>query len=463
VSHRTHLGTHLVTRREFLRLSAVASGIGLLTACAPATAPTTGSTQTESGAAPAAAKPTLVFTGWNAVEWYDPVVQEFVKENPDIDASYRMLSDYKQQITLLAAGEQCDVLVTRDDDRAGFSSAGFIRPVGDEEGVQALVDDMYPGNLAAMGSEGDLYGLPYYTDFHTFMYNANLLEQAGFDAPPETLGELADMCVEIKSQGMSEYPLGMWINQESNFKEIMYSLVYGSQGEWIDDNSEPICDQPGSVVEEIIAWTVAAINDLEIMDRANLEMADADTDLIFQAGNSVFQSANRYDLRRFNDPEQTPVAVAGEKVFRAMLMPGFEGAGLGAVTWTRQYTVNATAADQEAAFRLQYFAGGKNAAGEYWTPKQWHSRFGLGFAYQSLATDPDIVEGENAWGDPELFAKQKATAVPRKGLDAAWYSEWDNLMQAEWHKAMLGQISPSEATKAMADKWRELRASYESS
>jgi multiple sugar transport system substrate-binding protein len=453
----------MVTRREFLRLSAVASGIGLLTACAPAVAPATTSTQAESADAPAAAKPSLIFTGWNAQEWYDPVVQEFMKENPDIDASYRMLTDYKQQITLFAAGEQTDVLVTRDDDSAGFVQAGFIRPITDEEGVQALTEDMYPGNLAAMENEGELYGLPYYTDFHTLMYNNNLLTQAGFDAPPETLGELADMAVEIKSQGISEYPIGLWINQEQNFKEIMYSLVYGSQGEWFDDNLEPICDQPGSVVEEIIAWTVAAINDLEIIDRANLEMADGDIQLIFQAGDTVFQSSNRYDLRTLNDPEQTAAAVEGERVFRAMLMPGFEGAGLGAVTWTRQYTINSAAVDQEAAFRLQYFAGGKNAAGEYWTAKQWHSRFGLGFAYQSLATDPDIVEGENTWGDPELFATQKATAVPRKGLGAAWYSEWDNFMQAEWHKAMLGQSAPSEATKAMADKWRELRASYESS
>ncbi len=454
---------HLVTRRNFLRLSALASGIGLLAACAPATAPAATTTEAEAGAAPAAAKPSLIFTGWNAVEWYDPVVQEFMNENPDVDAAYRQLSDYKQQITLLAAGEQCDVLVTRDDDRAGFSQAGFIRPIGEEEGVQSLVDDMYPGNLAAMGSEGDLYGLPYYTDFHTIMYNSNLLTQAGFDAPPATLAELADMSVEIKNQGISDYPISLWIYQESNFKEIMYSLVYGSQGEWIDDNWDPICDKPGSIVEEIINWTTTAINDLEIIDRANLEMTDGDADLIFQSGGSVFQSANRYDLRRFNDPEQSSAAVAGEKVFKAMLMPGFEGAGLGAVTWTRQYTVNATAIDQEAAFRLQYFSGGKNAEGDYWTAKQWHNRFGLGFAYKSLADDPAIIEGENSWGEPELFAAQKATAIPRKGLEAAWYSEWDNYMQAEWHKAMLGQIPASEATKAMAEKWNELRTSYESS
>jgi hypothetical protein len=33
-------------------------------------------------------------------------------------------------------------------------------------------------------------------------------------------------------------------------------------------------------------------------------------------------------------------------------------------------------------------------------------------------------------------------------------------MQAEWHKAVLQQITPAEATQAMAEKWRELREDY---
>lgn len=453
--------TSLVSRRDFLRLSAAATGAGLFAACTAQPAAPAAETGQESAAAPDQAKPHLIWTGWNALEWFEPVAAQFMVENPDVEVEFRQLSDYKQQITLLAAGEQCDVIVTRDDDKAGFASAGFIRPVGEEEGVQALVDDMYPANYQAMSYEGSLYGLPYYTDFHTIHYNSKLLEQAGFSEPPGTLEDLKNVCLEIKNQGIVDYPLYFWLYQESNFKEPMYSLVYGSQGEWVDDNWEPICDQPGSVVEQILDWMAQAMNDWKIVDSASLEMLDADVTELLQNGQTVFASGNRYDLRTLNDPEQTAQAVAGERVFRPMLMPGFEGAGLGAVAWTRQYTVNTAAIDPEASFRLQYFAGGKNTDGEYWVAKQWHERFGLGFAYKSLATDPQIVEGENAWGDPELFAKQKETAASRKGVDAPWYSEWDNAMQAEWHKAMLGQISSSEATKAMADKWRELKTNYD--
>ncbi|RIK41652.1 MAG: hypothetical protein DCC55_11255 [Chloroflexi bacterium] len=451
------LSTRRLTRRQFLQAATASGSLVLLAACAAPGAPAA-DTAASGAAAPAQETPMLLFTGWNAVEWYQPVVEEFMKENPDVQAEYRQLADYKQQITLLAAGEQCDVLVTRDDDKAGFVEAGFIRSVDDELGIAEAKDDLYEGNRTAMSYEGELYGLPYYTDFHTLMYNANLMEQAGFSEPPKTLNELTEMCVSLKNDGIVDYPLRMWLYQESNFKEPMYALVFASKGEWVDQNWEPICDQPGSVVEQVLEWMTDAF-DKGIMDIANLEMTDADVFELFQNGQTVFQGTNRYDLRALNDPEQTAQAVAGERVFRPMLMPGLEGPE-GTILWTRQYTVNATAVDQAAAFRLQYFAGAKNKAGEYWTAKQWHSRFGLGFAYKSLATDADIVAGEETWGDPPLFAQQKETAVARNGLEAAWYSEWDNFMQAEWHKAVLKQVSASEATKAMADKWRELRDSY---
>ena len=451
----------MLSRRSFLQGIGLSTGAVMLAACAaPSAAPTTEGE--EGAAAPSSEKPFLLWTGWNALEWYNPVAEEFMKENPDIQVEYRQLSDYKQQITLLAAGEQTDVIVTRDDDKAGFASAGFIRGVDDELGISELKDDMFEGNVQAMTYEGSLYGLPYYTDFHTIMYNETLMNQAGFTEPPKNLSELSDMALEIKNQGIADYPLRTWINQESNFKEIMYALLYASGGEWVNDNWEPICQQPDSVVEQVLAWMYDAVQTTQIMDPANLEMADADVTEMFQNGQSVFQGMNRYDLRTLNDPQQTAQAVEGERVFKAMLMPGLEGPG-GTIAWTRQYTINSTSANQEAAAQLQYFAGGKNGAGEYWTAKQWHERFGLGFAYKSLGDDPQIIDGENSWGDPALFAQQKETAYSRKGVNAAWYSEWDNFMQAEWHKAILGQIAPAEATKNMADKWTELRSSFENS
>ncbi|MCB0065488.1 MAG: hypothetical protein KDE19_25355, partial [Caldilineaceae bacterium] len=96
-------GKHTLSRRSFLQGIGLSTGTLLLAACAaPAAAPT--ATEGEEAAAPSGEKPFLLWTGWNALEWYTPVAEEFMKENPDISVEYRQLSDYKQQITLLAAG-----------------------------------------------------------------------------------------------------------------------------------------------------------------------------------------------------------------------------------------------------------------------------------------------------------------------------------------------------------------------
>src|SRR5881392_3731743 len=95
-----------LTRRDFLKLAAASTSVGVLAACVQPAAPGAQAPAAGQQAAPAAAKPHLIFTGWNAVEWYQPVAEEFMKENPDVQVEYRQLSDYKQQITLFAAGEQ---------------------------------------------------------------------------------------------------------------------------------------------------------------------------------------------------------------------------------------------------------------------------------------------------------------------------------------------------------------------
>lgn len=459
-----------LSRRRFLHLSAGLSAGLVVAACAPAPAPTPTpvSKPTEKPAerpAPAAAQPTgkevvkLIWTGWNPVDFWRPVADEFEKENPDIKVEYVHLPDYKKQTTMLAAGERDDVLNTRDDDLAGYADAGFIAPLDMSfPGLKEVDADTYEGNLAAMIYKGKRYGLSFYTDFHTLMYNHPKLTQAGFTEPPKNLDELKQQALTIKQKGIAEYPIYMWLQQESNFKESMYALLEASGVQIFDRDGNAISDNPQFV--RLLEWLIAAFHDSKIMDLANLNTSDELTVEAFMAGKHVFQATNRYDLRKLNDPKQSKIAVEGQRVVRPMIMPGLEPESKGTTQWTRMITVNAKTPYMDQARRLQFFAGAKNKKGEYWTAKYLHAKYGLGFVYKSLASDPDIVKAEQTWGDPELFARQKATARPRQGLQAAWYSEWDNAMQAEWHKAMLKQITPKEAVANIAKKWNELKKQY---
>ncbi|HEX5417424.1 MAG TPA: hypothetical protein VFZ25_17300 [Chloroflexota bacterium] len=461
-----------LTRRLFVRNGIVGLGAALLaTACgsastpaaAPSPAATTAAAPSSSQPAPAAtsaassnAATKLIWTGWNVVDFFNPIGAQFTKENPDIGVQYIALPDYKKQTTMLAAGDVDDVLNTRDDDLAGYADAGFIVPLDTAfPGVKEVNADTYEGNLSAMTYKGKQYGLCYYTDYNTLMYNADMLSQLNLTAPPANLDELKQQAMSFKDKKVADFPIYMWLQQESNFKEPMYAMMAASGIQVVDGNGNAVADNPELI--KLLDWMVDAFQTSKIMDLANLNMVDDDTTNDFMAGKHVFNSQNRYDLRKLNDPKQSKVAVAGKQVFKSMIQPGLGQQSKGTVSWTRQYTVNAKSKFADAARKLQFFAGAKNKDGVYWTAKSLHDRYGLGFAYKSLATDADIVAAEKSWGDPDLFTKQKETAAPRQGLQAPWYSEWDNAMQAEWHKAILKQQTSSQSVKNIAEKWTELQ------
>ena len=470
-------GGKQITRRGILRMMGLGVGLATITpvlqACAsqPTPAPTAAPAK-PAEQKPAAAQPTqpaaqpaasgkevkLIWTGWNVVDQFAPEVAKFKEENPGINVEYVALPDYKKQTTMLAAGEQDDVINTRDDDLAGYVDAGFIQPLDMAwPGLKEVDQDTYPGNLEAMSYKGKRYGLSYYTDFHTLMYNESLLKKGGFEKPPADLDELKAQAVTLKQKGVAEFPIRLWLQQEANFKEPLYAFMYASGGRFLDDDLNGIPDNPTLI--SLLEWFIDGFQNTKILDLSNLTMTDEDSVGLFMDGKSVYHGTNRYDLRKLNDPKQSKIAVEGQRVARMMIMPGLKEPK-GTVSWTRSITVNAKTKYLDEARKLQFFAGAKNKDGIYWTAKDLHARFGLGFVYKSLATDPDIVKGEQTWGDPPLFAKQKETARPREGTQLAWYSEWDNAMTAEWHKAFLKQITPKEASANIAKKWNDLKKQY---
>ena len=125
------------------------------------------------------------------------------------------------------------------------------------------------------------------------------------------------------------------------------------------------------------------------------------------------------------------------------------------------FTVNTKTAYPDEALRLQYFAGGKNKAGEYQIPKMWTVEKGWWHTYKPLGDDQDIVAARQQWGDPEVFEKQWAVSYARRGADAAWYVEWDLELQATWHKVMLQQMTPAESPAAIDAQWEKLQAEFQ--
>ena len=87
-----------------------------------------------------------------------------------------------------------------------FAAAGWVVSLDDHfDWAESYQDKVLPFAWQDMTFDGKVYGLPYYADTITFMYNAKILEDAGIAAPPQTWEEVTEQALQLKENGM-EHP-----------------------------------------------------------------------------------------------------------------------------------------------------------------------------------------------------------------------------------------------------------------
>ena len=115
-------------------------------------------------------------------------------------------------------------------------AAGFLAPL----------DDVAPAGRARRSEDGHrrlrahrhdlqgkLYGLPYYADTISFIYNKKILEDAGI-AVPTTWDEVTAAAEKLKAGGM-EHPIVYEYDQElPNFFDAFVAQAYGRGGDLFD-------------------------------------------------------------------------------------------------------------------------------------------------------------------------------------------------------------------------------------
>jgi multiple sugar transport system substrate-binding protein len=306
-----------------------------------------------------------------------------------------------------------------------------------------------------MTYDGHVYGMSYYADTMDFVYNADHLAAAGFDAAPETWQDVWDMSVALKEQGLVEYPVVLAFSQKEGASiEAFISMVYGrheGSGALFDENNQPTFAVEGSSAYEAIEWLRLAYEE-GILDPASLSTAEIDQVKSMQSGAHTFTIVPQYNMAELNRPESGEFAGS----FNIGLMPGASHSTVG---YVRFYAMSAGAAELgepalDGAWRFLEYFGGKTD-GEYTVVKRWAVENGLGFAQLPLFEDPDVKEAFGAWGDVDVIAAQAELARAKEGM-TPWFGSWDIFTRAEIHKAILGQQSTMDSLNNMAAKWTEL-------
>lgn len=133
-----------------------------------------------------------------AVETWEATAQRFMDLYPNVTINGLELEYDPAAFTALTASNQLPTLFrtyfTEPTKFIQQSAAADLAPYFEGAGV---ADVFNPAILEVMSQNGAIYGIPRDAYALGLAYNIALLEAAGFDAPPETWDELADMAVAL--------------------------------------------------------------------------------------------------------------------------------------------------------------------------------------------------------------------------------------------------------------------------
>lgn len=400
------------------------------------------------------------FFGWTfGVPVVTEVVQDFERRTgKKVNYGNMPWAQYAEGMAAKFVGRApLDVVYVSDSDMVAWADAGWIVPIDEYPETKAYRQDLLPAVLEASTHKGRLYGLPYYADYMAFVYNEEMLRKAGLEAPPQTWDELVKQALAIKQKKVVEFPLLLHLEASTWLIEVLYAQIYSRGGGLFDDKFEPVFDRPDSAAQATLQWLIDAKEKHKILHPGTLEIGEIAGLKAFSSGQAAFYLTGRYRLKDLNTPETSQVA---GKVKLGLMPRGASGKNQ-TVGWARLFSMTAqAAADPERkanAWQFIQYVGGKSERGTYEIPKLFTQKFFNGVGWKPLFTDSEVRTLIGRYSDPVLQERQSSLALPKDGLKARWFTEWDQFNRVVWQKAILRQTEPLAALKSSAEKWRSLR------
>jgi multiple sugar transport system substrate-binding protein len=361
-------------------------------------------------------------------------------------------------VTRLVGNAPMDVLWVSDAWLPEFAEAQWLANIDDIPELMKYNADAAPYCTQSMTYKGKQYGLSYYGDHMSFVYNTDILQRAGIDKPPATWDEVVQASLKIKQAGIVEYPLLLALGIDTWLVEFMSAMVFSNGGRFVDPQGAPLMAEPGRGAIETAAWIRDAIHTHKIVSPGAVETVEINSLKAFGAGQHAFYVSPTYRLRALNDSSQA--AAAGK--IRPTLMPrGPKATASATCGWIRFYgmtpSAKANAARRANAAKFMEFFGGKDDSGTYRFQKLLVTDLGLPFCTMPLAADPEVKAFWDKWaGGGDVIAQQASSAL-KKDVIAPWFGEWNESANPAWQSVFLNKATPEAAMRAMATKWNELR------
>lgn len=301
-------------------------------------------------------------------------------------------------------------------------------------GADEVAGDHFPAIIENNTVDGQLIGIPWFTDAGLLYYRTDLLDKYGYDGPPETWTDLEEMAMTIQEGEREEGNEDFWgfVFQGNAYEGLTCDAL-----EWVASNGG------GRIVEPDGVITINNDAAVEIIDQAAgwvgtiappgvTGYAEEDSRAIWQAGNAAFMRNWPYAYSLGNAEDS---AIAG--MFDVTPLPAGEGGSPAATLGGWQLGVSRYSNYPEQAADLALFMT------SYDEQKYRAIQGSLNPTIIALYEDQEVLDANPFFGDL-LPVFTNAVARPSTAT-APQYNETSTLFFTAVHSVLTGEETAEDA------------------
>jgi len=325
---------------------------------------------------------------------------------------------------LASGGGSYDVIEFDNAWVAKFTQNEWVYPLNDFM-TDEMKDGMLTGLLDKFSADGNYYGITSNNDTRFYMYNADMLEEAGIAEAPRTWDEVADAAAILQEKGIADYAyLDTYKQEQMGTNELLFA-IYSFGGALIDDNGDPIAST-NTGAKEAYEFLAQAYKD-QVFGKSSLtvtydEVADSfyggNFPLFLQAWPGVYADANNPEISKIVDA----IRVADYSVSKT----GDEQAVL---TLPEAMAIPATSNNKEAAWEYIKYMSSKEV------DKERALAIGTLPIWSDLYNDSELLEKYPYW---EQFGKQAQNLVGYP--DIVWVDAFADVVAKVSQKIITGSV-----------------------
>jgi multiple sugar transport system substrate-binding protein len=381
----------------------------------------------------------------------DQIARDFEAQNPDIKVvmEYVGYDAIHDKITTGMAANppaydasMIDVIWPDE-----FIKAGYLLDVTNRI-TSEMKAGIFPSAWNGVTRNGKIYGMPWLMDTKYFMYNKDILQQAGITAPPKTWEELIEQAKVIKSKGLVEFPIiWSWPQLEGVVCDFTV-LLYGNGGSFLDATGKPAFNNEKGV--QVMTWMKQSIDD----GLTNPSSISSDENAVrdnFIAGSSAFALNWLFQYSDSNNPDISKIvgkaAFAPMPVFASGAAAGIQSSS---VDGSSSFGIMATTPYPDQTWKFLVYLT-SNAVQTKFSAEMlpiWQGDFQGDALNTLLAASPTNAVTVPAFLGQFPFANERPTV--------SYYNEASAALRLAIQEALTGVKTPQQALDEAAAKWVDL-------